>query len=73
MVDGKWSIDSCSKSYSFACQKVPGQCADSWVPYKNKCYLFNSNKQTFTSFYDASTMCANYGARFASIDEYIQF
>ena len=69
LVDGGWSIDSCSTSYYFACQTTPGECPTGWTPFKNKCYLMNGNRQKYTSWFDAKSTCSKYGAQLLTINE----
>ena len=73
LFDGKWKVDSCTNKYAYACQKVPGECADGWIPFKNKCYLFNTFKQQFTAFYDAAQICSNYGGGLLTIDKLVKY
>ncbi|RNA20258.1 macrophage mannose receptor 1-like, partial [Brachionus plicatilis] len=71
--DGLWSIDYCSNQYYFACQKPQGQCAEGWIPFKNKCYLINSSRQKYTSWIQAESTCKNYGGGILTIkDNYEQ-
>ena len=69
LTSGLWSIQSCSKNNNFACQRSPGQCPDGWRIYKNKCYLFNEQRELHTSWFDANLTCLNYRARLLNIKE----
>lgn len=57
------------KKENFELNIILGQCPDNWVPFKNKCYLINSDRQKFTTWFDANTTCSNFGANFVSINE----
>jgi hypothetical protein len=48
-----------------------GECPDGWRVYKDKCYLFNSQRELQTSWFDANYTCTKYRARLLNIKEYV--
>lgn len=67
--NGTWRIDNCTNLNYYSCERIPGECPDGWVPFKNKCYLVNADRQKYTSWYEANQTCSNYGARLMTVNE----
>ena len=67
--NGLWSIRDCQAASAFACQKNPGECPPKWIPYRNRCYLVNSNTNSHASWYEAKSVCESYDATMIIIDK----
>ncbi len=48
---------------------LKGSCPDGWIGFRNKCYLFNSDRQKYTSWPEAKRTCANYGGNLLTINK----
>lgn len=57
------------KNFHFNCINFKGQCAEGWIPFKNKCYLINSSRQKYTSWIQAESTCKNYGGGLLTVKE----
>ncbi|XP_066441113.1 macrophage mannose receptor 1-like [Eleutherodactylus coqui] len=80
--DGQWKTSPCNETYSSICKQTsvvaptdppqtPGSCpdepSDSWIPFRNHCYLFVSS--SFADWQSASLKCVYYGASLTSIED----
>jgi hypothetical protein len=63
------TINRCDEQNAYACQKIPNECPEGWIPFKNACYLINSAREKFTTWYDANTTCTKYGANLLTINK----
>ncbi|XP_041460816.1 macrophage mannose receptor 1-like, partial [Lytechinus variegatus] len=59
-----WSVDDCSSTKRFICEKPQGTCAEGWILHGGECYQFNAIKRTWI---DASYYCSTQGGWLGTI------
>ena len=77
--NGEWYYSNPSEKFSFICERwlfgtptpppetnIDGGCADGWFPYKNQCFLFTKEQQSWAT---AEETCKARNGHLATIDD----
>ncbi|XP_068609207.1 uncharacterized protein [Brachionichthys hirsutus] len=66
---GKWKIHVCRYERPYVCKRPLNTiCPAGWLSFAGSCYWLVSNTNLLTSWYEAATMCSDWGTNLLIID-----